>query len=73
MKEVEWVEYPTNRPCESGKYLVNIDHQSSITNEICFYSFDNKLWYKSEEMTERVIGVNLYSPFKIIPHIIISR
>lgn len=68
-----WVDYPENKPQQSGKYVVNIDNDDLVKNDLAHFDTEKSQWFRvienKNEEQQPLDGVNAYNPYKIIPYI----
>lgn len=69
MSEMEWIEYPENRPVKSGLHVVNREVNSKVTNTIGYYDTGAQIWYEDPVEKVPLSGVNAYYNKRILPYV----
>lgn len=68
MEELEWSEFPENRPPRSGLHVVNREVNNVVKNMLAYYDTGSEIWYEDPVEKVPLSGVNAYNNRRILPY-----
>lgn len=69
MKNFKWLDFPENKPAQSGMYVVNRIVNNLISNTLAYFDTGAMKWYVDPTEMVPLNGVNAFNDKRILPYI----